>query len=70
MPIDESAIAGQKIGTVRTIRRRQDALAAGFLPQVLAELVEELARRVGPTLERQRERRNPLVVVENSSSLA
>ncbi len=37
---------------------------AGLLPQVLAELVEELARRVRTPLERQHERGDPLVVVD------
>ena len=41
----------------------QDPLLAGFLPQVLAELVDELARAVRAPLERQRERGDPLVVV-------
>ena len=64
MPIDESAMPGQKIGTLRAIRRGQDAVAAGLVPEVLAELVEKLARRVRPALERQHERRDPLVVLD------
>ena len=63
MPIDESAIAGQKIGTLARY-------AAVRMPSCRSpsrgarRAVEELARRVRPPLERQHERRDPLVVVD------
>ncbi len=38
-------------------------MVAGLVPEMLAELVQELAGRVGPPLELQRERRDPLVVL-------
>ena len=38
-------------------------LLLGLVPEVLAELVQELARRVRPPLELERERRDPLVVL-------
>ena len=46
------------------VRRRQDAVVAGLLPQVAAEPVEELARRIRTPFERQRELGDPLVVLD------
>jgi hypothetical protein len=48
---------------VGAVGRGQDPLLSRLLPQVFAELVEELARRVRPPLEREREGGDPLVVV-------
>ena len=66
MPIEESAIAGQKIGTLRPVGGGQDPVAPGLLPEILAELVEELARGVRAPLQRQREGGDPLVVVDRT----
>ena len=48
---------------VGLVGRGQDAVVLGFLPEVLAELVEELARGVRPALELQHEGGDPLVVL-------
>ena len=64
MPIDESAMRRTEDRHRRAVRRRQNPVAAGLLPQVFAEPVEELARGVRPALERQHERGDPLVVVD------
>ena len=45
------------------VGRGQDAVVPGVLPQLLAQLVEELARRVRPALELEHECRDPLVVL-------
>src|SRR6266853_1664475 len=47
---------------VRAIGRREDAVAAGDLPQVAAELVEEFARRIRTGFEGCREISDPAVV--------
>ena len=55
-------MAGQKIGTAHG-RPPSGCRPCLFLPEVFAEPVEELARRVRTPVERQRERRNPFVVL-------
>ena len=64
IPIDESAIAGQKIGTPARYAAVRIPSLLGFLPEILAEPVEELARRIRASLERQHECGNPFVVVD------
>ena len=62
MPIDESAMAGQKIGTFARYAAVRMPSLVGLLPQMLAQLVEKLARRVRPPLELEHEGGDPLVV--------
>ena len=47
-----------------TIRRREDPFLLRLLPEILTEPVEKFARRVRPALERQHERGDPLVVID------
>ncbi len=63
IPIDESAMAGQKIGTLARYAAVRMPSVLGLFPEVLAELVEELARGVRPPLELEHERGDPFVVL-------
>ena len=64
MPIDESAMAGQKIGTLARYAAVRMPSRSGRLPEMPAEQIQELARRVRPRLERRGEVGNPVVVVD------
>ena len=64
MPIEESAIAGQNRGTEAPVGRREDAVAARFVPEAAAELIEVLACGVRPRLEVACEAGDPVVVVD------
>ena len=56
-------MAGQKIGTARAVRRRENAVLLRFAPEMGAEAIEELPRRVRPLIERRDEVADPHVVV-------
>ena len=63
MPIDESAMAGQKIGTSRAVGCREDPVLPGLLPQVFAELVENSREVYGRRSSVNANVGDPLVVV-------